>query len=257
MAPKLPRPIEEPSANSPFIKQLAANDRATRDAAVNSLRMFLAMDRPFSRLDLLKLWKGLYFTMWFSDRPIPQQQLAQTLADLVSAVKEQNVHLFLDAFWETMSREWENIDSHRLDKFLLLIRRYVFAHFAYLERANYSQDAFDAVISALVAVPLDATNRRIPDGLRLHVLDVYVDELERSLDSGKEKGKEFSDTKKSIVKKLLEPVERLEKETQAKVVRKRVRDTLSDSRLKVWLGIKDEPAAEEEEEEEWQGIQDD
>jgi ribosomal RNA-processing protein 1 len=93
--------------------------------------------------------------------------------------------------------------------------------------------------------------------LRLHVLDVYVDEVERSLDSGKEKGKEFSDKKKTVVKKLLEPVERLEKETQSKLVRKRARDTLGDSRVKVWLGIKEEAAAEEEEEEEWQGIQDD
>lgn len=145
-----------------------------------------------------------------------------------------------------------------MDKFLLLIRRYVFAHFDYLERAKYSKDAFDAVTSALVAVPLDSTNRKIPDGLRLHVLDVYVDEIERSLDSGKEKGKEFSEGKKAIVKKLLEPVERLEKETQAKLVRKRARETLADSRLKMWLGIKDEPVVENEnDDDEWQGIQDD
>lgn len=147
--------------------------------------------------------------------------------------------------------------NYSLDKFLLLIRRYVFAHFTYLERANYSDDSFEAVTAALTTVPLDATNRKIPDGLRLHVLDVFVDEIERSLDTEKTKGKEFSEEKKEIVKKILAPVESLEKETQSKLVRKRARETLADPRIKAWLGIVDAPAQDEDEDDEWQGIQDD
>lgn len=75
--------------------------------------MFVSGKRTFSKMDFIKLWKGLYFTMWFSDRPLPQQRLANTLAELVSIVKEKNIVAFLEAFWETMAREWTNIDALR------------------------------------------------------------------------------------------------------------------------------------------------
>ena len=114
---------------APFVKQLAANgkellnsyrkglishiDRPTRDKAVASLRTFLGGRRRLEDLELLKLWKGLFFCMWMSDRPRPQQMLAADLADLVAVLPESNVLPFLTAFWKTMAREWTNIDVLR------------------------------------------------------------------------------------------------------------------------------------------------
>merc|ERR1712230_249341 len=69
---------------TPFVKQLAANDRPTRDAALSSLRTYLSGRRELPALELLKLWKGLFYCMWMSDRPRTQQALANSLADLVS-----------------------------------------------------------------------------------------------------------------------------------------------------------------------------
>ncbi|KAL2043413.1 hypothetical protein N7G274_003719 [Stereocaulon virgatum] len=47
--------------NTPFVKQLAANDRPTREKALESLRTYLTSGRTFTSTDLLKIWKGLFF----------------------------------------------------------------------------------------------------------------------------------------------------------------------------------------------------
>jgi len=51
--------------------------------------------------------------MWMSDRPRTQQNLAVELASLVDGLQEENYILFMDIFWTTMGREWNNIDVLR------------------------------------------------------------------------------------------------------------------------------------------------
>jgi hypothetical protein len=42
-------------------------------------------DNPFSEPDMLKIWKGLHYTMWHSDKLLVQQELAGTLSLLITA----------------------------------------------------------------------------------------------------------------------------------------------------------------------------
>ena len=51
--------------------------------------------------------------MWMQDKPVPQQRLARDLAALVEVVKESVFIGFLDAFWQTMAREWNGIGRLR------------------------------------------------------------------------------------------------------------------------------------------------
>ena len=102
-----------PPGPNAFIKQLAANDKRTRDAALDKLRSYISHRQHFDELELLKLWKGLFYCMWMSDKPRVQQHLARDLAGLVDVVREPVVLGFLDAFWRTMSREWVGIDVLR------------------------------------------------------------------------------------------------------------------------------------------------
>jgi len=80
---------------------------------VTSLRTYLSRDAAFSHLDFLKLWKGLYYCMWMCDRMRVQQQLADTLAELVDVVQPQNTITFFDAFWSTLAKQWHTLDQHR------------------------------------------------------------------------------------------------------------------------------------------------
>ncbi|XP_023619349.1 ribosomal RNA processing protein 1 homolog A-like isoform X1 [Myotis lucifugus] len=50
-----------------------------------------------------------------------QEELGRTISQLVHAFQTTEAqHLFLQTFWQTMSREWTGIDRLRLDKFYML-----------------------------------------------------------------------------------------------------------------------------------------
>ena len=84
------------------------SDRKTRDSALTSLQTYLQRSTPFTELDFLKLWKGLFFCMWMSDKPLTQQRLARDLADLLHVLRgKENFLRFVDAFWKTVAREME------------------------------------------------------------------------------------------------------------------------------------------------------
>lgn len=216
--------VEQPQ-NSPFLKQLASSDSRTRTSALESLRTYLRGHGAFSEIELLKLWKGLFYTMWMSDRTRTQQRLAADLADLVDVVREENVVIFLEVFWKTMAREISGIDALRMDKFLLLVRLYLAAEFAQVLR---HPDTVSRHLDVLSTIPLNAADARIPNGLRYHVLDIYVDELAKA-----DPDKKISD---ELLEQILTPVRRIARDSPTKLVRKRAKETLDDERVRDWRG---------------------
>ena len=75
-------------------------------------------------MDLKKIWKGLYFSMWYCDRSKAQERLAENLGKLYSeTVSVLLFPQFVLAFFDIISIEWPNIDQWRVDKYYLLIRR--------------------------------------------------------------------------------------------------------------------------------------
>ncbi|PYH44409.1 ribosomal RNA processing 1 family protein [Aspergillus saccharolyticus JOP 1030-1] len=122
---------------TPFIKELASSDKKLRDKATNSLTLFLRAKTDLTNLELLKLWKGLFFCFYHSDRPLTQQALARTLSyNLVPTLPSTTVHKFLRAFWTTIGRDFHSIDRLRLDKYLFLIRCYVGVGFEVFLKQN-------------------------------------------------------------------------------------------------------------------------
>ena len=53
---------------SKFAKALANNDVRVRDLAVSALQTWLRARTEVSELDMLKLWKGLFYAMWHADK---------------------------------------------------------------------------------------------------------------------------------------------------------------------------------------------
>lgn len=186
------------------------------------------------------------------DKPIQQQRLARDLASLIEILNPNVVLPFLDCFWKTMAREWVNIEALRMNKYLFLIRQYLNASFKYLSRRDWeNKEVIERYMEILRDTPLNATDVKIPNGLRYHVLDIYVDELEKV-------GGEEWDVE--VLAMLLGPVEQLQKESKTKSVRNSAKETLSDDRLKKWRGEEDKGSEDEDmdegEDEEWGGIED-
>jgi ribosomal RNA-processing protein 1 len=187
--------------------------------------------------------------MWMSDKPRNQQQLARDLASLIHVLPSATVIPFLTAFWQTMANEWNGIDVLRMDKFLYLTRMYLLESLKWYKKQKWGgvQDYMDV----LEQIPLNPTELRIPNGLRYHVIDIYVDEME----------KVDEDAESMPVESLLRPMRRLVKESLTKSIRERVKIQLEDERIGKWLGGEEGEEgigkkAEQAEDDEWGGIED-
>ena len=144
------------------------------------------------------------------------------------------------AFWTTIAREYTGIDSLRMDKFLFLIRSYVNAGFAYCAKGAWKEEqTTKEYLELLREIPLNPRDPKVPTGLKFHVVDVYVDELEKVGDD------------KAPYEELMSPLVEFGQKAVLKSVRKKVDEALDDGRVKEWLGIEeddDEELSEAEEE---------
>lgn len=190
-----------------------------------------------------------------SDRPLTQQRLVTDLAGLVDVTPQSNTLPFLAAFWGTMARQWASLDVLRMDKFLLLVRAYLGASFRFLGRHEWDSELVQQHTEILETIPLNATDSKIPDGLRYHVLDVFVDELDKA------------DTPKSLNEEMLttvmKPVRELSEKSVKRSVRTRAKNALEDERLADWSGEMkkannddedDDEEGKSDDDDEWGGI---
>ncbi|ORZ01963.1 nucleolar, partial [Lobosporangium transversale] len=157
-------------------------DKKTRDKAVKALGKWVSKKKDFTYLELMKLWKGLFYCMWMSDKPIVQQQLSETLSSLIIKVPREGVMNFIAAFWETICAEWHGIDRLRLDKFYFLLRRFLSYSFRMLKENDWDLETVEEYTSIMINGPLNATSTKVPDSIRFHLIEIYLDELEKIVD---------------------------------------------------------------------------
>jgi hypothetical protein len=129
--------------------------------------------------EMMKLWKSLFYCVWYADKvPVQQDLIANTAALARAGPTPAAQHAFLVAAFDTLAREWMGIDQHRRDKFLSLLRRITHEAFAAVARAGWSEGAVAAFHALLYHHALAPT---ICNGVRFHVLDVWLDELGAAL----------------------------------------------------------------------------
>lgn len=237
-------------------------ERKVREASLSSIQNFLASRSSITDEDARKLWTGLYYAHWMTDRPRPQQALANDLAELLFVLKNADCAApWQRAFWYVLGGQWTSIEALRLDKFLLLVRRVFAAQLRYAKEHKYKGSACKRVV-------LDTMREFCFDGeggasglgvlalgLRLHLLDLWVDELEKL-----EILSDESDDAKKFVKDIGKMVDGL-RHSPVKPVKQRANESYADERLP-WADKDEEMDDDEEEDEgaeddgEWGGIDD-
>ncbi|KAF5000074.1 hypothetical protein FDECE_11318 [Fusarium decemcellulare] len=232
----------------PFIRNLASSDRKLRIASLESLQTFLSNRPSLSDTDAQKLWKGLFYALWMTDRPVPQQRLAADLANLLSTLRPECAVPWLRAFWVVLGAQWTDIDVLRLEKFLLLVRRVFAAHVRLVRERGWKDGDVEAVVGVLGEFPFDKEGdlRKSPVGIRLHALDVWVDELEREEAFKHPEAEGFVKAVGELMLAL--------KRCPVKPVRERAADSYEDERLP-WAAAKSDDEMEDEDEE-WGGFDD-
>ncbi|KAI9477432.1 hypothetical protein LPJ55_000654 [Coemansia sp. RSA 990] len=191
-------------------KRLAHVDKSVRDNATASVKVVMSQEEEFSHMEMLRHWKALFYCFWLSDKPLVQQELAWELANLTLVCNRSNGVAFVRAFWETMSREWFDMDKHRIDKYLLLARRMVFFTFKAMQKNQWDQALVEEYLKVYQEVPANPDDPKIPNSIRTHVSDVYVDELVRLVTEMQSESEDAREEAALIpVAQLLEPFMRL------------------------------------------------
>jgi ribosomal RNA-processing protein 1 len=155
-----------------------------------------------------------------------------------------------------MGLQWSEIDNLRMQKYLLLVRRVFASQIAWCKERGFEGEEVEKVEEVMREWCFEEEGvdlKRVPVGLRLHVLDIWVDELEKE-------GCLEDETAKEFVKRIGGMVELL-KRSPVKTVRERAEESYEDERLP-W-GTKDDGENEEEadgqddsEEDGWGGFDD-
>ncbi|KAK4516858.1 60S ribosomal protein L32 [Mucor velutinosus] len=246
--------VEIEQSYLPLGKQLAANEKKTRDKAIRSLRKFLSTGSNLDEIELIKLWKGLFYCYWMSDKPLIQQALANDLGALVMEMPAANAIPFLKAFWQIHCQEWHGLDRIRLDKYYLLLRRVIYFSFQFLARESWDQVYLEAYTDMLIEGPLSPTDRKNPDAIRYHVIDLYFEELEKVLDDVRAKLEEADDLDVPM-EEISRPLTVLAKEGSHKTLRNKAKEALKAHEMEMAAmaedsGDEDEEALKQDDEDE-------
>ncbi|NWY36814.1 RRP1B protein, partial [Sylvia atricapilla] len=175
-----PAAVQPPEVQ--FAQRLAANEKRIRDRALKKLRGYIGVrtQRPaggFSQEELLKIWKGLFYCMWMQDKPLLQEELAANISQLIHVFQNTEArHLFIQAFWQTMNREWNGIDNLRLDKYYMLMRLILRQSFEVLKRSEWDEGLVEPLLQLLMKEIMDPDSNS-PTGIKFHFIDIYLDEL--------------------------------------------------------------------------------
>lgn len=163
-------------------QRLAGNEQVTRDRAVRKLRKYIVARTQraaggFTHDELLKVWKGLFYCMWMQDKPLLQEELGRTISQLVHAFQTTEAqHLFLQAFWQTMNREWTGIDRLRLDKFYMLMRMVLNESLKVLKMRGWEERQIEELLELLTSEILHPSSQA-PHGVKSHFIEIFLEEL--------------------------------------------------------------------------------
>ncbi|KAB0790979.1 hypothetical protein PPYR_02779 [Photinus pyralis] len=162
-----------------FVRALAGNEQKIRDRALKNLREWLpqrSMQLPFEQEDLLRIWKGLFTTMWMSDKPLVQEECAESIANLIHHVDADSALLFFKCGLTTMAIEWFGIDQWRLDKFLMLVRRMLRHCFQFLKSTEWNMNEIESFNRVLEDTLLKTSGSSFT-GLTMHFTEIFLEEL--------------------------------------------------------------------------------
>lgn len=157
-----------------FARALVNPDKAIRDATLETLRKTVSKWKTVSELEMLKLWKSLFYCMWLADMSPVQQELAERMANLINSFHNADMALFyVQMFFRTIVREWHHLDQYRLNKFYSLIKVMLQKIFVYIRDKQWDS----ALLGRFLAILKSEVLAQVPNGLRYHIADIYLEEL--------------------------------------------------------------------------------
>ncbi|XP_031480575.1 uncharacterized protein LOC116250783 [Nymphaea colorata] len=201
-------------------KRLASSDRTTRGKAVRVLRSWLESQEDVSEEEMKRIWKGLFYCFWHADKQAFQIELADRLASIVAAPSLPLAARYFEWFIVTIRREWSGIDFLRLDKFYMLIRRFMRGFFALLKKNQWDAQVVGRMMGILEEKSLLSNDDYAANGVNYHIAEIFLQELEG-----------FLPLQLEIVEVLLRPFLRVTEKSHDKVLVKKIKSDVFDCLL--------------------------
>ena len=182
-------------------RALVNPDKQIRDKTVVALQTYIeSLHKNFSELDMLKLWKALFYCFWcyislhpqniilysisclpsfffrrYSDKALIQQEVAEELSKLIHKFTTPALaQLFFQTFFRTMLREWHFIDQYRINKFYVLIRLVLREGLESVKRSkNWNESRLVKLMEHLDTEVLTQK----PNGIRFHIAEIFLSEV--------------------------------------------------------------------------------
>ncbi|KAH8402968.1 hypothetical protein KR222_001689 [Zaprionus bogoriensis] len=181
---KVPKELLVIAQEVKIVRALACNDLTKRNRQLRKLKKWFQLRAqssfPFTEDDFMRIWKGLYYNVWMSDKPLVQEELAEQLAQLIDSFGGNTACsvAYFSAFMRTMCQEWFGIDQWRMDKFLMLVRRMLRYMLRLLKKSKWSPEliqTFNATMQQSVLAEQPKSR-----GLTMHYMDVFFEELAKA-----------------------------------------------------------------------------
>lgn len=161
-----------------FVRCLAhSTDPEQRKRGLEALAAWMKQRKVVTELDMLKIWKALFYCVWHCDKKGPQEQLTEELANMMGTMSAENAHLYFFAYVTVMRKEWARVDKHRLDKFLALTRAMVRECFRWMRAKKWKEEIWHLHTQSLLSHCLVPDDDYPAVGFSLHICDVYLKEL--------------------------------------------------------------------------------
>lgn len=180
--PRAPKPkpfLATLSASSgpALLKYLASCNASVRSQSLKLIQAWLLeSEARISEDDMTKLWKGLFYCLWHSDKASAQGSLINRLSSLLVSLDPLLSLQYFSVFLITLRREWTGIDRLRLDKFYLLVRKFVNGFFCLMRKHKWDLEYLGKFVEALEEKGLLANDNIFGNGVNYHLVSVFLDE---------------------------------------------------------------------------------
>uniref|UniRef100_A0A0X3NXA1 Ribosomal RNA processing protein 1 homolog n=1 Tax=Schistocephalus solidus TaxID=70667 RepID=A0A0X3NXA1_SCHSO len=169
---------------SRLAKMLASDELKTRKLghklALKLLRVKAKTENSeLTYENILGVCKGLHYSLWMQDKLLLQEDTVERICKLLPVITSRETRVnFVSAMFETLAREWENLDVWRADKFMLLAREFfVKTLMCTQKRALPVSAVADAVFNKVLN-----SNPNAAIDLKVHLCTVVAEELTRRKD---------------------------------------------------------------------------
>lgn len=146
--------------------------------------------------------------------------------------------LFIKTFFQTVRREWGRMDKYRVDKFYTLMRLMMEQVYEYMAKRHWNL----GIVRLFNDIICDEVLMQTPNGLRLHLIDLSLDEL------AKVNARAPMPLTEATFVDVLEPFFALAQACKDKVVQARIVDKVLHGFLEKYSVVSEAALAETEEE---------